>query len=793
MTPRKTINNDVQWIALPGVKRMASVVAGYTLEFELLSSRSVTVEVAADQQYELSLDGTVIARGGESGVPALWFSDTHQLSLAKGSHLLAAMVWSWGGCRSAMAQMEVFHGFYLSSPHNATRGMLGTGCAPWKVKRLSGITFTEHDNLPNGWTGVPPSQTLDAHSFPWHWARGAGGKGKVPAWIPNEDAGHTKKRRGRHCLTPAKLPLPFSAPVSLGSVVFVSSKAGETGPLRVTDDLKHEHEHFEGLIAGREIVLPAGTERKIVFDLKEYYCVYPSLTTSGGKSGLIRLTWAESLFEGARSMEKGNRDAVFDKYLRGIWDEFHLDGGAERNFRTLTWRAGRYLELMVKSGSEPVKLDLKLQETRFDLPVNGAFSCDSSRIEEILPISLRSLQMSSHDNFVDCPFYERLLYSGDGRLEALATYVISGDDSLARKAIQLFASSTEANGLCMARWPSREVQYIPTFALWWIGMVYDFSMWRDDRPFVRSVLPAVRSSLDYFLTRLDNRGIYSDTESVWNFVDWVEDWKEHPNGGVPPSKDGVNMLVNCILLYSLSLASQLERYAGEPGQAKRYDSIATAMKTTLHQMFWDGRKKLFQDDGSGKWFSEQTQIMAILCGLVRPEDGSPLLDRMIKRKGMVRSSLFFTHYLFEACFLAGREDIFFKRLSPWNGFLASGFTTVPENFANTRSDCHGWGAHPLYHLTANVAGIQSASSGFRSVRIAPHIGELQDVTASCPHPRGMIRIRYRVKAEKIIAEIELPRGLAGEFVYGQQRVKLQAGLQTVRLKRVETRKVSARV
>ncbi|MFZ4780474.1 MAG: hypothetical protein ACOYM3_34405, partial [Terrimicrobiaceae bacterium] len=69
MTPRKTINNDVQWIALPGVKRMASVVAGYTLEFELLSSRSVTVEVAADQQYELSLDGTVIARGGESGVP----------------------------------------------------------------------------------------------------------------------------------------------------------------------------------------------------------------------------------------------------------------------------------------------------------------------------------------------------------------------------------------------------------------------------------------------------------------------------------------------------------------------------------------------------------------------------------------------------------------------------------------------------------------------------------------------------------------------------------------------------
>ncbi len=782
MVSRKSADNRCQWIALPGVKQGESIVAGYVLKFEVAKSQAVLVKVAADQQYELYLDGEFIGRGGESGVPEHWFFESYRLNLSKGNHVLAAKVWSWGGRHSAMAQMEVFHGFYLSSSRKTTRTLLGTGQGPWRVKALQGIKFTEHYNLPNGWTGVPPSQTLDAKRFPWSWVLGAGEGWKIPAQLPTNKTIPTGEKQRSHHLTPAMLPTPFSAQVSLGSVVFVSEEVERTGPLRACDDLKEEHTFFEALIAGKEIVLAAATERKILFDLKNYYCVYPSLTISGGKSGRVKLTWAESLFEGAKSMEKGDRNAVLNKTMRGIWDEFRLDGNLEREFKTLTWRAGRYLELTVESGSEALTLSLKLQETRFDLPIHDFFSCDDPTVNEIIPISVRSLQMSAHDNFVDCPFYERLTYSGDGRLEALAAYTISGDDLLARKAIQLFASSASANGLCMSRWPSREIQYIPTFSLWWIGMVYDFSMWRDDRTFVRSVLPAVRSTLEYFLTRLDSRGIYSETKATWNFVDWVPEWKSHPNGGAPPSEGGVNVLVNWILVYTLSIAAEIEGYAGEPLRARRYESAAMKIGKIIQPTFWDQEKELFRDDKSGKWFSEHCQIMAILSGFVPSSQRSPLLDKAFSQRKIAKSSLFFTHYLFEACFLADREDLFFQRLKPWNDFIGSGFTTVPENFQNTRSDCHGWGAHPLFHLVANIAGIKPAAFGFKTVRIAPRLGPLQEIKACCPHPRGMIRTHCSLKKTVLVAKIELPECLSGEFIYGDQCLKIGPGKQILRIK-----------
>ena len=73
--------------------------------------------------------------------------------------------------------------------------------------------------------------------------------------------------------------------------------------------------------------------------------------------------------------------------------------------------------------------------------------------------------------------------------------------------------------------------------------------------------------------------------------------------------------------------------------------------------------------------------------------------------------------MFETYAQLGRIDALFERLSLWFELPAQGFTTTPEMPEPTRSDCHAWGAHPLYHMFASLLGIRPAAPGFRSVTI----------------------------------------------------------------------------
>jgi hypothetical protein len=113
--------------------------------------------------------------------------------------------------------------------------------------------------------------------------------------------------------------------------------------------------------------------------------------------------------------------------------------------------------------------------------------------------------------------------------------------------------------------------------------------------------------------------------------------------------------------------------------------------------------------------------------------------------------------------------------------VAEGFTTFPEIFKGTRSDCHAWSASPLYELLATVCGIEPASAGFATVRIEPHLGTLQHAEGKVPHPKGEIVAKLQRAGGGVKAEITLPEGVTGEFVWKGKAQPIHAGTQTVEM------------
>lgn len=189
-----------------------------------------------------------------------------------------------------------------------------------------------------------------------------------------------------------------------------------------------------------------------------------------------------------------------------------LPSPKEFTFFTPWWRCGLYFELTVSTGTEPAVIgELELFDTSYPLTIEAGATTSDMRLNRILPMCLRTLEMCMHETFVDCPFYEQLMYIGDSRLEALLVMAVSHDYRMVEKMLRMFAASAGHDGLPASRYPSRIRQVIPTFAPFWIGALHDFAMYGGDPKLVAELLGPAKRIIDAFQSRLNRDGLIEFT------------------------------------------------------------------------------------------------------------------------------------------------------------------------------------------------------------------------------------------------------------------------------------------
>ncbi|HOF87287.1 MAG TPA: alpha-L-rhamnosidase C-terminal domain-containing protein [Armatimonadota bacterium] len=765
-----------QWVDDPRRPLGAPSVALYRLRFALPAAAVARIHVTADNRYRLFLDGGQVGRGPERGDPRHWRFESYDLELTAGEHVLVAQSW-WLGHGAPYAQTFVRPGFLLAADepwHDA----LATGVAPWETLLMDGIEF-----LPPGvaW-GAGLKARVVGDRFPWDWHLGE----TEGAWAPAVPLVQGMAEAVKNeippfwTLTPATLPPMLEAPARAGVARHVDDGAPER--IAAANNLAGEQEAWRALLAGAApVTIPPHTTRRVIIDLEDYYCAYPQLTVSGGRGATIGLQWAEALYEVPETEQKGHRDEIEGKLFTGVGDEFLPDGGARRRFTTLWWEAGRYLELRVTTADAPLTIDaLTLVETRYPLEDEGRFQASDPRLEAVIPIGVRALQMCSHETYMDCPYYEQLMYIGDTRLEALTTYALTNDDRLPRKALACFDHSRRLSGLTQSRYPCHTVQIIPPFSLWFVCMVHDYWLWRGDPDFTRERLPGVRAVLEAFRTWLRADGLLDapNGPAGWNFADWVPEWPV----GIPPDAECFpSGLLNMQYALTLGLAAALEDDFGEPLLAERNRETARRVMDATLEHCWHAGRGLLADNLAKDRFSEHTQCLALLSGLLPAERRAAVADGLLDAPDLSRTTIYFSHYLFETYTLLGRADRLLERLALWFDLAPRGFKTTFESPEPCRSDCHAWGAHPIFHYHASLLGIRPAAPGFQRVRVAPQLGGLAWARGAMPHPAGAISADVRAAGDGVRATLTLPDGISGEFVWHGQAHPLTPGENRVAL------------
>lgn len=719
--------------------------------------QTFVVHVTADQRYRLFVNGQSVAFGPARGDLNHWRFDTVDLAphLHQGENVVAAVVWNLGTL-APIAQWSHQTGFLLQGD-TAAEQALDTSPA-WRAIRneaYAPVPVTWHDV--QGYWAAGPIERVEGSRYPWQWEQPGYDDGAwAPARVVADAAGReASDSPSRWMLVPRSIPAMAEWPERLARV---RQADNVVVPARFP-------------IEPADITVAARQKATLLLDHDQLTTGYPELVVSGGSGATVRLQYAEALYvPGTR--EKGNRDEVEGKEFVGPGDLFLPDGGRERSFAPLWWRTWRYLLVTVETAAEPLTLhDLRATATRYPFERKARFASDRAELDRILDVGWHTARLCAHETYMDCPYYEQLQYVGDTRIQALVSYYMSGDGRLARNAIEQLDSSRTAEGLTLSRAPSALQQYIPPFSLWWIAMVHDYSRYQDDPGFVARMLPGVRAVLEWFAARRDPDGHLREMP-WWNFVDWAREW---PNGVPPIGKDGGSAPWDLQLLLATEQAADLEQHVGSAVRAQEHRVTAASLRAAIRRRYWSEREGLFADTTGHDLFSQHTNALALLAGLVPAPAAPALAERMLTDARLVPASVYFRHYLNTAVAAAGLGDRYVDLLDEWRGMLARGLTTWAESYEPSRSDCHAWGSSPNVELFRTVLGIDSAAPGFRKVRIAPHLGALTRVSGTVPHPQGEIAVSLERQRQSLLVDIALPPGVEGEFVWNGEVRPIRSG------------------
>jgi alpha-L-rhamnosidase len=716
------------WITHPTAPLREPVVLHFRRTLQLGSKPGrYVVHVSADNRFILYVNGHRVGDGPARGDLAHWRYETFDLGpfLKEGANLVTATVWNFG-IYAPTAQITDRTAFLLEG-EGAAEAEVSTP-KDWMVALEPGrIAVPRTSGGMDEYMANGPGEELNGAAYNWRWDNPGDANS---AWVAAADpmreniypsaarAGLVGEQVDNYWqLVPDELPPMTYALTEAGEVVRSDEPGAKAFP-------------------AKPVAVPAKSHVHLLLDRKTLTTAYPRLMVSGGKGSVVRLTYSEALYD--QDGQKGDRNDVGSRQALGVHDSFLPDGGAHRTFEPLWWRVWRYLDLDIQTGSEPLRLEsLQAEYTAYPFEERASFDGGDADLKQIWDISWRTAQLDAHETYMDTPYWEQLQYVGDTRIQALISYAVTGDDRLAKQAIQNFDDSRIPEGLTQSRYPTSQPQIIPTFSLLWIGMLHDYWMYRPDDSPVKAALPGTRTVLTWFSQYEQPDGLLRKLP-WWSFIDWV-------STGELPTYDGHGESCATTLEYlgALTDAAELERAMGDQNRATRGHLRAEHVRSGLYEKCWDPARKL-------------RRLVDIAPGTAPG--------------GILSGSYYFRFYLARALEHADMGDEYLASLKPWRELLPLHFSTWPETPGKTRSDSHAWSAHPAYDLLTVVAGIEPASPGFATVRVAPHLGDLHQVSAEFPHPQGMIRVHFERSGDAVTGSVSLPPGVHGVFVWrGKER------------------------
>lgn len=762
---------SANWVTHPAIQSTEQAVVMFRSTFELDQiPDSFPIDITADAHFRLYVNDKWVAWGPQLGDIRHWRYDHHDLKphLKTGTNVVAIEVFNWGhyrffGMESVKTALLV-QGYGPADILTTQQNRKNYQCQINHGIKGRQIRWRNDDrDIIGGLYANNPTDSIYAAKIPWDWKTSSySTNGWVyPTFV---EWGHLRRNGGGFLwlLEPRTTAKQRRSPQSFKTLRESSTGIGLP----------------KGWYLGRQSIrLAPNGEYRFLLDMGEVTFGFPTLWWSGGKGATITYTWAENLFNQDRT--KAHRNDVAGKLVKGYFDTILSDGTQDRRYTPSWYRAFRYLEIKVTTAEEELLLRAPtFERVTSSIPIIATWKSDDTMLDEIVDMSIRTVEVCTQDYFLSDAYYETMQYIGDTKIQAPVWELYTGDRQHTRNALMDFHRGRNEDGVLRSAYPNRYQFYHSTYSLVWVDMVNDYFRRSGDSSFVRQFLPGIVHTLSYFDQHYNPESGFLENIPYGPFIDWYVGAKKM---GIAPNADAsASTPVTLHFAHALRSAVQLfEALEHDPTQQSQWNARQQQVVATIKDRCYNPGRQLLAERPDKSYYDQHSSILGILLDAIPANDQNQALKRLLADKDLGQATYYYRYYLFAALQKLGRADLFEEVLQPWRILREQGATTLVERFESpikpTRSEAHPWGASPALFAFQMLAGISADHEG-PSIQMAPKFGHLSKIEGYCP---------VRGKGNGVSFSLSLENGkLSGTvtaestpiaFQWGKKRLIIAAG------------------
>ena len=442
-------------------------------------------------------------------------------------------------------------------------------------------------------------------------------------------------------------------------------------------------------------------------------------------------------------------------YIKRVnYTDYYTSKKGFQKWSPLTWRGFRYLSL---SRNEDVIIKgISAISRHSDFKREGSFECSDPILNQIWEVGNQTLLLCAQDTYMDTPWREQTQYiAGDSRyLQKYAFYPYGmSSELLIRYNILSGAWSQrwKSNGSIRSRYPTDWLleegtsAYLADYELEWVIMLGEYYKYFGKEDLIRQVYPNMKKLMTIF-----DQYISKDHGLLSRVPGWIV--LDHPKTYPMDQREEIAGL-NCLYYEALKQAAEIAKtLASDPEQAAQWTNKAKKVKDNILQWLWSPNKHLFTDSYGSEKCSQQTQVYALLYGLVNETEKEHVADAITAENRKSEQS--FSYYSVNSVFDSKPQWALDFIRKNWGGQMKSPFFNgawheawdIEHWITDVGTTSHAWCSGPTALLPQKVLGIEPVSEGWKTFSVHPNPGDLKWANGVITTPFGAICSDWRIDA-----------------------------------------------